>query len=77
MDKIDSWDWTMAFSLFAFASSKIAMVASDESQLSMISTLSAIIFSITAMIKLIDLLFEKAPKWAKTYREWKKPKEDA
>lgn len=76
MDKIDSWDWTMALSIVGFVSSKIAQVSADQSQLNMISTLSAIIFSLTALVKLIDLVFDKAPKWVEAYRQWKKPKED-
>lgn len=76
MDKIDSWDWTMALSIVGFVSSKIAQAAADESQLSMISTLSAIIFSLTALVKLVDLVFEKCPKWIEAYRSWKKPKGD-
>lgn len=77
IDKIDSWDWTMALSIVGFVSSKIAQAAADESQLSMISTLSAIIFSLTALVKLIDLVVEKCPKWIEAYRSWKKPKGNA
>jgi hypothetical protein len=75
IDKIDSWDYTMAASTIAFVASKIAIVAADESMLNMISTLTAILFSLTALVKLVDLVFEKCPKWIATYRSWKKPKD--
>lgn len=64
MHHLDNYDWTIATSFLALV---ITFVANPDQylklEMSMVSLISASVLCITGIIKLIDLILEKAPTW--------------
>lgn len=59
-------DWVVATSLGAFTFSKISMLINDQVIMEGVSSVSAVILCLTAILKFIDLAIEKWKKWKKT-----------
>ena len=62
---ISNFDATVVSSVSAYAFSVIALT-NDEQLISTISGVSAIILCLTAIIKFVDLIFDKWKKWTGT-----------
>jgi len=65
MSHLTDWDITVLSSVGALAMSMLSMIISDQNIMAAVSSISAIILCLTAIVKFIDLVFDKWKKWTK------------
>ena len=65
MSHLTDWDITVLSSVGALAMSMLSMIISDQNIMAAVSSISAIILCLTAIVKFVDLVFDKWKKWTK------------
>lgn len=56
-------DWSMAYSLIAFVLVQVSKVMQTAPMMEAVTAISAVVFCLTSIVKLIDLIMEKYRKW--------------
>lgn len=65
MNHLTDWDITVLSSVGALAMSMLSMIISDQNIMAAVSSISAIILCLTAIVKFVDLVIDKWKKWTK------------
>lgn len=68
-----SYDWSIAASVAALFLSRISLLLNNDI-MEIITAVSAVILCLTAIVKFLDLVIEKLPKWSEKIRKIRKPK---